>query len=123
MIDVSTWTVRELNDFFGNSACYSSDCLKALPDLPGLYLVTKNHILESFKDVLYIGMSSESIKRRWRTHHRLSELRLLRCLEVEWSLFCWVVLPGMFTDQELKRIERSFIDLVQPPLNDRLQYH
>lgn len=122
MTDISNWTAKELNDFFGNSACYSSDGLKALPDLPGLYLVTRDHLISSFEDVLYIGMTSRSIKERWRTHHRLPELRLLRCLKQDWYIFCWVVLPGMFAEYELLKIENQFIQLVNPPLNGAVEY-
>jgi hypothetical protein len=96
-----------------------SDCL---PNLPGLYLVfscVPNGIdsKKSSRTLLYIGVSTKSLKARWRNHHLLPLLRFLEKVEVDVSIYHWAFLPNLIPEETLLQWERDLIQKLRPPLN------
>lgn len=54
--------------------------LSQLPDRPGLYALSVRG------RIYYIGMSAVSLKRRWKRHHKESNLRLLQTMDQRFEL-------------------------------------
>lgn len=72
------------------------------PDKPGIYFV-----LSRYHHVLYIG-EAESIARRWRTHHRSTQL-----MQMGHVWLAWILLPTW----DLSAAEQECLDRWPPLLN------
>ena len=75
-----------------------------LPETPGVYY-------SMFRgQVLYIGITSTSLRRRWKGHHRRSDLSGIGGIQLAYLVTePWV---------DLKRLESELIALYSPPLNN-----
>jgi hypothetical protein len=98
--------------------------LKDFPDFPGLYLVFASSY--DWKQVhsrklAYVGVSTVSLKRRWKTHHLLPLLRFIETFGgVEFIVYYWAFLPDLIPHEMLKQWEADLIQRFEPPLNGRL---
>jgi hypothetical protein len=108
-------TLEQLNEIFSYGV--SLDDLNELPDLPGIYIVSRDCTF-SEGNLMYIGMSSKSIQKRWRNHHKIPILKLLTHFQVEASISVFPVLPGLASDTTLRVWERELIKRFKPPLNN-----
>lgn len=102
--------------------------IACLPDLPGIYVVaTTNNAtgLERLSQIVYVGVSTKSIKRRWLNHHKRDVFYLLEKVAQDFQtdvhkncylgVFCWV---NPFTNAKfLQSLERVLIDKLEPPCN------
>jgi hypothetical protein len=108
----------------------SEKFFECLPDLPGIYLVL---IGESDKfnpeDILYIGVSTISVRKRWAGHHKKPILKAIKrvCDRFGTQLLPelkggseiyvrWWVDPFIHPEH-LRLIEDYFIKRFNPPLN------
>ncbi len=108
----------------------SEKFFECLPDLPGIYLVLLGES-EKFEpeDILYIGVSTTSIRKRWIRHHKKPMLKAIKLvcdrfgkqlhpeLKGGGEIYVrWWVDP--FTPpNHLLAIEDYFIKCFSPPLN------
>ncbi|MBD2222582.1 hypothetical protein H6G33_37285 [Calothrix sp. FACHB-1219] len=108
--------------------------LPCLPDLPGIYLLAITHekALEEISQIVYIGSSVVSIKKRFKEkHHKMQVFYLLEKLLLDahkthfvdfdnygrfcLGIFCW---PNPFIEPKfLRRFEELLIDKINPPCN------
>lgn len=78
---------------------------KALPAVSGVYLV-----LNSDKQVLYVGQSG-NLQKRWKKHHLKKQL-----LEIGGIRLAWIELPDI---SSLDEREFSLIQQLTPPFNQK----
>lgn len=104
-----------------NNKLYFS--LEELPNKPGIYF------LKDSDKVLYIGISSISIKNRWRSHHKkgfvlgmLYALSLYN-LNINSLTLSWHVLENIKSKSHLLNIENYLINLFKPALNIKRLYN
>ncbi|MEA5501333.1 MAG: hypothetical protein WAN66_15385 [Limnoraphis robusta] len=85
--------------------------LHKLPNLPGIYAV---YIPNQPILYLYIGMTTETIYKRWtgykQGHHQYEDLILLEEQGVSFSLKCWVFPPESLLDLNKKDYGKSLKD-------------
>lgn len=75
-----------------------------LPDCPGIYFALFQG------QILYIGMASKSIRRRWIGHHRKSDLSGLNGVHLAYA--------ATAPNTELRVLESELISIYCPPLNN-----
>jgi hypothetical protein len=103
----------------------SKKFFECLPDLPGIYLVLLGES-EKFEpeDILYVGVSTTSVRKRWTRHHKKPMLKAIKLAcdrfgkqpHHELIYVRWWVDP--FTPpSHLLVIEDYFIKRFNPPLN------
>jgi hypothetical protein len=83
----------------------SIDELYRLPSNGGIYFA-----IDGLNQIQYIGQSC-NIKERWSGHHRMPELKTMAGVRVA----CY---HYPHSDQVRRDLERSFIDRINPPLNN-----
>jgi hypothetical protein len=108
----------------------SEKFFECLPDLPGIYLVLLGES-EEFEpeDILYIGVSTTSVRKRWAGHHKKPMLKAIeqvcrrfgKQLQLELKggseiYVRWWVDP-FIPPSHLLVIEDYFIKRFSPPLN------
>jgi hypothetical protein len=79
--------------------------LRKLPAKPGVYFALFNDQL------LYIGITSVSLKQRWARHHRHGDLSSVKGVQIAY-------LVSSCTFEQLQEIERGLISLLNPVLNN-----
>jgi hypothetical protein len=123
------WSEADLENieklFYPESGGSTSDVIAAMPDLPGLYLVFSS--ASDFdigstgtifsRTLVYVGVSTRSLKVRWRNHHLLPLLRFMEKIGVDVSIYHWAFLPNLLPDATLLQWERDLIKRFRPPLN------
>ena len=107
----------------------ASGCADYLPDLPGLYLVVGTFgedELTSFEQVFYVGVSTTSIRTRWRNHHKIPVFEAINLAvkqarpDMSYKSFLvihtWV---NPFASPEyLLWLERKLIERIKPRCNN-----
>jgi len=105
-------TVEKL--FYPDSGQSLPDLYRELPDLPGLYMV---YSCQPSRTLLYVGVSTKSLKARWQSHHLLPLLRFLNKIEADITIYHWAFLPNLLPEETLLQWERDLIKRFRPPLN------
>lgn len=119
-----------------NASIQELDC-KSLPNLPGLYVVagTSEMHLVSLEQIYYVGVSTTSIRERWRNHHKMVIFNAIENAVMQFQdyssiycpdrtfpykssfldIFCW---PNPFASpKDLLDIERELIFYLKPQCN------
>lgn len=96
------------------------DMLMKLPDRPGLYAIC--HAGE----FIYIGMSGVSLLKRWKSHHKTSNLKIIQRMRSHFTLYYWTLpnIDQMYDPNRIKeqkkfllQVEKEMIKLLNPVLN------
>ena len=90
-----------------------------MPDTPGIYFLTTEEFQvgwERSDHVFYIGISRQSVKRRWLSHH------LRGLLSREEYHYCVYTKPLSSSFQTLEEEEAFFVSLLRPVLNKRIGF-
>ncbi|BAY20244.1 hypothetical protein NIES21_61140 (plasmid) [Anabaenopsis circularis NIES-21] len=101
-----------------------------LPDMPGIYIVaaTNSQALDEICQIVYIGVATKSIKKRWAKHHKLEFFYFLERMvkgfkqfkDIEdgkfyLGIFCWV--NPFASAKFLLSFENLLINRINPPAN------
>lgn len=134
------YDLEVIEELFYPDSGNSTNDPSGLPDLPGLYLVYANSYdcngkmnfdcnrklidptHEVIRKLAYVGVSTTSLKKRWKTHHLLPLLRFIESFGgVDFNILHWAFLPDLISPEMLKQWEADLIKRFQPPLNGRLK--
>lgn len=87
------------------------ELIDCLPDTPGLYFgIAPSHSIP----ILYVGKASDSLLKRWRTHHRLRDLQVVASIGITVRI---AYLELTASDEYLSQQEDFQRRSINPPLN------
>ncbi|MEH2013387.1 hypothetical protein [Nostoc sp.] len=123
-----TTDIKTFSNFFMSGKVYDLNDLQSLPNSPGIYVVALNNKkeLEEFSQILYIGVATQQIAKRWQNHHKIRAFKfiqeLIQKLGGNTSVGIYTSSFKNLSDDALKVLEKKLIWDLKPPFNEVIDY-